>query len=187
MVSQQSRNRHRFADRNSDSQVTAVSCDTIEDSVACLLKEFELREWRLVLGGSRAVVDPQATVQLLQGDVLILEDDAFQPNPEHEGDARYRLCETWVQDEMRYSEAVSSAVELYGTALGKLDILEHLNRQPYTTLFRAMGRLAKTCNQTALKLYCDALKLKMALKRRNMFYENKKQETTETGAPSAAT
>ncbi|KAL1131813.1 hypothetical protein AAG570_011425 [Ranatra chinensis] len=42
----------------------------------------------------------------------------------------------------------------------------------------------RTCYNRTTELYCDypqSLKLKTAFKRRNMFYENKKQETTEIG------
>jgi hypothetical protein len=61
--------------------LTASPSETVLELVRCIVNEFRLGKTRLTLAGSYAEVDPLADVTLLEGDILIVEDDTFTPSP----------------------------------------------------------------------------------------------------------
>lgn len=55
-------------------QLGAVSSQTVWDLIQLLIAEYSVQEPQLRLAGSRAEVDPNAKVDLLEGDILLVEE-----------------------------------------------------------------------------------------------------------------
>ena len=55
-------------------QLPVTSPTVVRTLVAPIIQEFSLTEFRLLLAGSSARVNPDADVSLLEGDILIIED-----------------------------------------------------------------------------------------------------------------
>ena len=62
-------------------QLAAVTPGLVSSVVAPVLLKYRVCKPRLLLAGSRAEVDPNADVALLNGEVLLVEDSAKQYNP----------------------------------------------------------------------------------------------------------
>lgn len=55
-------------------QLPVTSPTVVRTLVAPIIQEFSLTEFRLLLAGSSARVNPDADVSLLEGDIVIIED-----------------------------------------------------------------------------------------------------------------
>lgn len=67
--------------RISSLQLPATSPAVIRDLVAPIIQEFAVTDCRLLLAGSLARVDPDADVNLLEGDILLIEDGNKPQDP----------------------------------------------------------------------------------------------------------
>lgn len=122
----------------------ATSPTVVRHLVAPIIQEFSLTNFRLLLAGSLARVNPDADVSLLEGDILIIEDSNKPQDSRGESDVRFRLTETLLNEERDYSALLGSAGELYGGPLRKLC---SLTADEHFLLFGGLSDLAAFSKQ----------------------------------------
>ncbi|XP_049772460.1 uncharacterized protein LOC126159271 [Schistocerca cancellata] len=116
---------------------------------APVLTEFGLCEYRLRLAGSKAAVDPNADVSLLEGDILLI-DPPWTCSERAEGDARLRLTEQLWQGERQFSRELSAAGELWAGPLRRLP--STLSPHQHDTVFQGLAALAKAAATFAAQI-----------------------------------
>ncbi|XP_046988171.1 uncharacterized protein LOC124593867 [Schistocerca americana] len=116
---------------------------------APVLTEFGLCEYRLRLAGSKASVDPNADVSLLEGDILLI-DPPWTCSERAEGDARLRLTEQLWQGERQFSCELSAAGELWAGPLRRLP--STLSPHQHDTVFQGLAALAKAAAAFAAQI-----------------------------------